>query len=143
MKSARPIQGLLIVWAVWELINAALSTFAAPLGASFVGWTPKGGWTGDLFSMSQQYGMVLFLLAAVYLIIALDPLRYRAFVWIPIGEQAIGIAYAIFGLVGAHTITGGQFVTQAIINIVIAALFYLLRPGTGTLTGTAARPARA
>ena len=128
MKSVRPLQGLLVLWGIWELLNAALSTFASSAGASFVGWVPKSGWTGDLLSMSQQYGMVLFLLGAVYLLIAVDPVRYRAFVWIPIGEQAIGIAYAIYGLFGAHSITTTQFVTQGIINIVVAALFYLLRP---------------
>ncbi len=130
MKSARPLQGLLILWGVWELLNAVLSTFASSVGASFVGWAPKSGWTGDLLAMSQQYGMVLFLLGAVYLLIAVDPVRYRAFVWIPIGEQAIGIAYAIYGLFGSHTITTAQFVTQGIINVVVAALFYLLRPST-------------
>ncbi|MBD5633313.1 MAG: hypothetical protein IAI49_02440 [Candidatus Eremiobacteraeota bacterium] len=128
MKSTRPLQGLLILWALWEVVNASLSTFASSLGASFVGWVPKNGWTGDLYSMSQQYGMVLFILAAVYVLIATDPLRYRAFVWIPIGEQAIGIAYALYGLLGGHTMTGSQFVTQAIVNVVVAALFYLLRP---------------
>ncbi len=136
MKSTRPLQGLLVVWAVWEFINASLSTFAAPLGASFVGWMPKSGWTGDLFSMSQQYGMVLFLLGAVYLLTATDPLRYRAFVWIPIAEQGIGIAYAFYGLVAAHTMTGSQFVTQAIINVVVAAVFYLLRPSTVKTSGS-------
>ena len=136
MKSTRPLQGLLVVWAVWEFINASLSTFAAPLGASFVGWMPKSGWTGDLFSMSQQYGMVLFLLGAVYLLTATDPLRYRAFVWIPIAEQGIGIAYAFYGLVGAHTMTGSQFVTQAIINVVVAAVFYLLRPSAVKTSGS-------
>jgi len=130
VKSARPIQSLLVLWALWEIINAALSTFAAPLGATFVAWIPKGGWTSDLYSMSQQYGMVLFILAAVYLLIASDPVRYRTFIWIPIGEQIIGIAYAIYGLVGAHTMTGGQLATQVVINLVIAVLFYLLRPGT-------------
>jgi hypothetical protein len=130
MKSARPLQGLLILWALWEIVNAALSTFAAQLGASFVGWTPKGGWTSDLYSMSQQYGMVLFILAAVYLLIATDPVRYRAFVWIPIGEQLIGLAYGIYGVAGNHTLTGAQFITQVVINLVVAALFYLLRPTT-------------
>jgi hypothetical protein len=124
MKSTRPIQSLLVLWALWECINAALSTFAAPLGATFVAWVPKGGWTSDLYSMSQQYGMVLFILAAVYLLIASDPVRYRSFIWIPIGEQIIGIAYAAYG----HTMTGGQLATQAAINLVVAVLFYLLRP---------------
>jgi hypothetical protein len=130
VKSTRPLQGLLVLWAIWEIINAALSTFAAPLGASFVGWMPKGGWTSDLYSMSQQYGMVLFLLAAVYLMIATDPLRYRALVWIAIGEQLIGVAYGIYEVAGSHTLTGSQFATQVVINIVVAALFYLLRPST-------------
>jgi hypothetical protein len=135
MKSPRPLQGLLVLWALWEIVNAALSTFAAPLGASFVGWMPKGGWTSDLYSMSQQYGMVLFLLAAVYLLIATDPVRYRAFVWIPIGEQLLGLAYGIYGVAGNHTLSGAQFITQVVINIVVAALFYLLRPVTNQTSG--------
>jgi hypothetical protein len=142
MKSARPIQGLLVIWALWEFLNASLSTFAPALGASFVGWTPKGGWSTDLAAMSQQYGMVLFLLGGAYLAIARDPVRYRAFVWIPIAEQGLGIAYALFGLIASHTMTGGQFATQAVINIVIAALFFLLRPGTPEPSGVV-RTARA
>jgi hypothetical protein len=142
MKSTRPLQGLLVLWAIWEIINAALSTFAGPLGASFVGWIPKGGWTGDLYSMSQQYGMVLFLLAAVYLLTATDVVRYRAFVWIAIGEQLLGIAFGIYGLAGNHTLTGSQFATQVVINIVVAALFYLLRPSTDE-TGRTVRTASA
>jgi hypothetical protein len=137
MKSARPIQSLLVLWALWECINAALSTFAGPLGATFVAWIPKGGWTSDLYAMSQQYGMVLFVLAGVYLLIASDPVRYRAFIWIPIGEQIIGIAYATYGLVGAHNMTGAQLATQITINVVIAVLFYLLRPAATLQRATA------
>jgi hypothetical protein len=37
----------------------------------------------------------------------------------------------VFGLFGSHTITGAQFITQVVINLVVAALFYLLRPATG------------
>jgi hypothetical protein len=134
MKSSRPIQSLLVLWAIWEFVNASLSTFAGPLGATFVAWVPKGGWTADLFSMSQQYGMVLYLLGAVYLLTATDPLRFRLFIWIPIAEQVVGIAYATYGLVGAHTMTGQQLATQITINVVVAVLFYLLRPSA---TGSA------
>jgi hypothetical protein len=137
MKSTRPIQSLLVLWALWECVNAALSTFAGPLGATFVAWVPKGGWTSDLYAMSQQYGMVLFILAAVYLLIASDPVRYRTFIWIPIGEQIIGIAYATYGFVGAHTMTGGQLATQITINLVVAVLFYLLRPAVTLQRATA------
>ena len=135
MKSSRPIQSLLVLWALWEFVNASLSTFAGPLGATFVGWVPKGGWTGDLYSMSQQYGMVLFLLGAVYLLTATDPVRFRLFIWIPIGEQIVGIAYATYGLVGAHTMTGQQLATQISVNVVVAVLFYLLRPSTTVRSG--------
>jgi hypothetical protein len=130
MKSSRPIQSLLVLWAIWEFVNASLSTFAGPLGATFVGWVPKGGWTSDLYSMSQQYGMVLFLLGAVYLLTATDPLRFRVFIWIPIAEQIIGVAYATYGLVGAHTMTGPQLATQISVNLAVAVLFFLLRPST-------------
>jgi hypothetical protein len=81
--------------------------------------------------------MVLFILAGVYLLIASDPVRYRAFIWIPIGEQIIGIAYATYGLVGAHTMTGPQLATQITINVVIAVLFYLLRPAATLQRATA------
>lgn len=128
MKSSRPMQSLLVLWAIWEFINASLSTFAASLGATFVGWVPQGGWTSSLYSMSQQYGMVLFLLGGVYLLTAIDPLRFRVFIWIPIAEQIIGIAYATYGLVGAHTMTGQQLATQISINVAVAVLFFLLRP---------------
>jgi hypothetical protein len=135
MKSSRPIQSLLVLWALWEFVNASLSTFAGPLGATFVGWVPKGGWTGDLYAMSQQYGMVLFLLGAVYLLIAIDPRRFRLFLWIPIAEQLIGIVYATYGLVGAHTMTGQQLATQISVNVVVALLFYLLRPSSTERAG--------
>ncbi len=128
MKSTRPIQGILVIWGVWELLNGALSTFAQQQGASFVGWAPKSGWTGDLLLMSQQYGMVLFLLGFVYLIVATNPQRFSTLIWVAVAEQAIGIAYALASTFGAHTLTTGQFITQAAINIVIAAVFILLRP---------------
>ena len=74
--------------------------------------------------------MTRLVLGAVYILTATDVVRYRAFVWIPIGEQAIGIAYAFYGLVGAHTMTATQLATQAIVNIIVAALFSLLRLST-------------
>ncbi len=140
MKSTRPIQGVLVIWALWEIINATLSTFAPQQGASFVSWTPKAGWNGDLVLMSQQYGMVMFVLAAVYLIVATNPLRYRALIWVAVAEQGLGLAYALASVIGTHTLTVSQFVTQAAINIVIAAMFLLLRP---TESPTTPRPARA
>jgi len=128
MKSTRPIQGVLIIWAIWEIINGALSTFAPQQGASLVSWAPKSGWTSDLLLMSQQYGMVMFVLGVMYLIVATNPLRYRSLIWVAVAEQAIGITYALSSFLGAHTLTLPQFLTLAVGNIVIAAIFILLRP---------------
>ena len=128
MKSTRPIQGVLVIWGLWEIINGALSTFASQQGASLVGWAPKSGWTADLLLMSQQYGMVMFLLGIMYLIVATNPQRFSTLIWVAVAEQGIGIVYALASTFGAHTLTTGQFVTQAAINIVIAAVFILLRP---------------
>ncbi len=134
MRSTRPIQGVLIIWALWEIIIGALSTFAPQQGASLVSWVPKSGWTADLQLMSQQYGMVMFVLGVMYLIVATNPLRYRALIWVPVAEQAIGITYALASAIGSHTLTLPQFVTQAVINIVIAAVFILLRPSETAAT---------
>jgi len=128
MKSTRPIQGVLIIWAIWEIINGALSTFAPRQGASLVSWAPKSGWTSDLLLMSQQYGMVMFVLGVMYLIVATNPLRYRSLIWVAVAEQAIGIIYALSSFLSAHTLTLPQFLTLAVGNIVIAAIFVLLRP---------------
>ncbi|MBD5654153.1 MAG: hypothetical protein IAI50_03105 [Candidatus Eremiobacteraeota bacterium] len=132
MKSTRPIQGVLIIWAIWEIINATLSTFAPQQGAGLVGWAPQGGWTQPLALMSQQYGMVMFVLAVMYLIVATNPLRYRPLIWVAVAEQAFGIVYALIGTFVVHTISPTQFLTQAVINIVIAAIFLILRPSEGS-----------
>jgi len=78
--------------------------------------------------MSQQYGMVMFVLGVMYLIVATNPLRYRSLIWVAVAEQAIGITYALSSFLGAHTLTLPQFLTLAVGNIVIAAIFILLRP---------------
>jgi cell shape-determining protein MreD len=70
----------------------------------------------------------------MYLIVATNPLRYRALIWVAVAEQAIGITYALASAIGSHTLTLSQFATQAVINIVIAAMFILLRPSETATT---------
>ena len=72
---------------MWELLNAILATFLPQWGASMVGWNPKFGWSSDIFAMSAQYGMGMFLLGFVYLLVASDPVRYRVFVWVAVAEH--------------------------------------------------------
>lgn len=128
MNQKRVLQGLLVLWGVWNLLNGLLSTFAQQAGANLVGWAPAQGWTPDLVAMTQQYGMVLLLLGAVYLITATDPVRYQLFIWIVIAEQIIGILFSAYAAFGQAQITTGQFVTQAVVNLVVLALFFILRP---------------
>jgi len=135
MNQKRVLQGLLVLWGIWTLLNGILSTVAQQAGANLVGWVPVQGWTSDLVAMSQQYGMVLLLLGAVYLITSTDPVRYRLFIWIVIAEQIIGIVLSAYAAFGQAQITTGQFITQVVINLVVLSLFLILRPRENSDTG--------
>lgn len=77
-----------------------------------------------MLAMSTQYGMVMLLLAAVYAIMAADPLRYIAMLWVAIGEQVLGIAYAVYIYANIGGMTVPQVALQGGINVVIIALFF-------------------
>ena len=140
MNQNRVLQGLLVLWGIWNLLNGVLSTFAQQSGANLIGWAPAQGWTSDLVAMSQQYGMILLLLGAVYLMTATDPSRYRLFIWIIVIEQLIGILYSAYAAFGQGQITTSQFVTQAVINLVVMLLFIVLRPSGPGNVGNGPRP---
>ncbi|MFY9779073.1 MAG: hypothetical protein WAJ85_01010 [Candidatus Baltobacteraceae bacterium] len=128
MRSTRLLRAALILWGVWELLNAILATFLPQWGASMVGWNPKFGWSSDIFAMSAQYGMGMFLLGFVYLLVASDPVRYRVFVWVAVAEQAIGIAIGFYGTFYLQTISLPQLCALTVINVVIGSVFLYLRP---------------
>lgn len=130
MNQKRVLQGLLALWGIWNILNGVLSTFAQEAGASLIGWAPAQGWTPDLTAMAQQYGMALLLLGIVYLIAATDPARYKLIVWVIIIEQVIGLVLSAYAAFGQGQLTTGQFLTQAVINLVVMALFFVLRTGT-------------
>ena len=134
MRSTRLLRAALIVWGVWELLNAILATFLPQWGASMVSWAPRFGWNSDIFAMSAQYGMGMFLLGFMYLLVATDPQRYRLFVWVAVAEQAVGIGIGIYGTFALQTISVPQLVALAIINIVIGTIFLLLRPREAVAT---------
>ncbi|MGP1253415.1 MAG: hypothetical protein ACTS10_03305 [Kiloniellales bacterium] len=106
----------LLVWALWHFVFALLSTFAPEAGGTLVGWAPAGGWDAELRSMSKQYGMSMLLLGLVFLIMLLDPLRYLAFIWIAIAEQAVGIFYGTYIYVVLGQLTTTQLLIQAAVN---------------------------
>lgn len=127
------LKGLLWLWVAWHLGFGLLSTFAPALGASLVGCTATGGWDDELVAMSTQYGMLMLLLALVYAIIAIEPLRYLGLLWVAVAEQLLGIGYAGYLHVAFGQLTPGQLLIQTGINLTIVVLFLQLRHGLRTV----------
>ena len=116
------LQSLLGIWAAWHIAFGVLATFLPDTGARLSGWSPEGGWTGDMLALSTQYGMVMILLALVYAIASVDPIRYVRVLWVAIAEQAFGIAYAVYIYFGIGNVTLAQVGIQSVINVVLIAL---------------------
>lgn len=129
MSRLRVLRWVMVLWVVWHALFGLLATFAPEMGASSVGWTAEGGWDAALITMSTQYGMVMLLLAGVYGLAALEPLRYLGVIWIAIAEQILGIAYASVIIVTFGQLTMTQFIVQAAINIVVVLVFLALWSG--------------
>ena len=86
-----------------------------------------GGWQNfaKCSVVSTQYGMVMLLLALLYGIALMDPLRYIRVLWVAIAEQALGIGYAIYIYLGIGNVTLGQIGIQSVINVSVIALLVL------------------
>lgn len=116
----------LVIWFIWHLAFAYLSTFAPQLGADVVGWSSPETWSDELIAMSQQYGMVMVLLAGVYMVMLIDPIRYLGLIWIAVGEQALGIAYGLYIYTSLGQLTQTQLITQVAINfLLICGMIFL------------------
>ena len=122
MISRTTLQVLLGIWVVWHLVFGLLATALPDTGARISGWSPEGGWTGDMLALSTQYGMVMLILAVVYAIALLDPLRYVRLLWVAIAEQALGIVYAVYIYLGIGNVTLAQVGIQAVINVALIGL---------------------
>lgn len=122
MISRTTLQVLLGIWVVWHLAFGLLATALPDTGARISGWSPEGGWTGDMLALSTQYGMVMLILAVVYAIALLDPLRYVRVLWVAIAEQALGIVYAVYIYLGIGNVTLAQVGIQAVINVALIGL---------------------
>ena len=119
----------LVLWVLWHLGFGYLATFAPQLGADIVGWSTPDGWNDELLAMSKQYGMVMVLLAGVYLIMLLDPLRYLDFIWIAIAEQVLGIAYGVYIFMQIGQLTPVQLTIQVAVNAVLILGMFMLWQG--------------
>lgn len=122
----------LVLWVIWHLAFAVLSTFAPEMGSTLVGWNPEGGWTAELRAMSKQYGMSMLLIGLIFLVMLFDPLRYLSFIWIAIAEQVLGIAYGFYIYAALGQLTTTQLVIQAIVNALLIVGMYLLWSGLRT-----------
>ena len=120
------MRAVLWLWAGWHLVFGALSTFAPEFGAAAVGWTAEEGWSDQLVTMSTQYGMVMVLLALMYVIMARDPLRYLNLIWVAVAEQVLGVIYAAYIYVQFGQLTIPQMLLQAGINAVVVIVFAVL-----------------
>lgn len=120
---------VMALWVLWHLVFGLLATFAPDIGANAVGWSASGGWSDELITMSGQYGMVMLLLAGMYLLMALEPLRYLGLLSVAIAEQILGILYAIGIYIQFGELTLAQLLVQGAINVVICVIFALLWSG--------------
>lgn len=123
------LKGVLWLWVAWHLVFGLLSTFAPEVGAGAVGWRAAGGWSPELITMSTQYGMVMVLLALVFLIMALNPLQYLDLIWVAVAEQLLGIVYAGYIYVQFGQLTVAQMLIQGAINLAVVVLFVALWRG--------------
>ncbi len=119
------LQAVLGIWALWHLVFGLLSTLAPETGGELTGWVPQAGWSDDLVAMSTQYGMAMLVLAAVYAVMAIDPIRYLALIWVAVIEQVLGIIYALYLYQSVGDLTLPQVATQAAINVIIIAVFLM------------------
>ncbi len=124
MFSKSVLKVILGIWVLWHLAFGILATFDPDTGARLTGWSPEGGWTSDMLAMSTQYGMVMLLLALVYAVMMIDPVRYIGLAWVAIAEQALGIGYAVYIYTAIGNVTLPQVGIQAGINLVIIVLFF-------------------
>jgi len=120
------LKGVLWLWVIWHLVFGLLATFAPEIGASAVGWTAAGGWDAELITMSGQYGMVMLLLAMMFMIMAFDPLRYLGLIWVAVAEQILGMVYAGYIYVQFGQLTIPQMLLQAGINTIVVIVFIML-----------------
>jgi hypothetical protein len=135
------LRAVLGLWVLWHIAFGVLATFWPEAGANAVGWSAAGGWDAELITMSTQYGMVMVLLAAMYALMLIEPLRYLGLIWVAVGEQLLGIVYAGYIYANWGQITPTQLAVQTVVNLVVVLVFILLWSGLRGQTPRAAAAA--
>ncbi|MFQ3598974.1 MAG: hypothetical protein SNJ55_05680 [Chloroherpetonaceae bacterium] len=126
------LSGLMWLLAAWELLNALGSTIFLSWGASLYGWQDytTNPQTNVVF---HQYGMVLYVLAVAYGIIATDVVKYEKLLWVVVVEQIVGAITSTVEVLNAEQIISwSNFAFVHIPQGIIILLLWLLRPSAPT-----------
>ncbi len=122
------LSGLMWVLAAWELLNALGSTIFLNWGAALYGWQEYAN-NAQSAIVFHQYGMVLYVLAIAYGIIATDVVKYEKMLWIVVAEQVIGAITSTVEVLNAQQIISwSNFALVHTPQAIIVALLWFLRP---------------
>ncbi|MDX2128208.1 MAG: hypothetical protein SFU91_04150 [Chloroherpetonaceae bacterium] len=126
------LSALMWLLAAWELLNALGSTVFLNLGASLYGWS---GYLDSPLTVNvfHQYGMVMYVLAVGYAIIATDVVKYEKLMWMVVIEQIVGAIVSTYEVLNAEQIISwSNFALVHTPQGIILALLWFLRPSYGT-----------
>lgn len=135
------LSALMWLLAAWELLNALGATIFLSWGASLYGWEnyASNSQTAIVF---HQYGMVLYVLAVAYAIIATDVVKYEKLLWVVVVEQIVGaIVSTVEVLNEQQIISWSNFALVHTPQAIIIALLWFLRPSASQSDSTQAVPA--
>lgn len=135
------LSALMWLLAAWELLNALGATIFLSWGASLYGWEnyASNSQTAIVF---HQYGMVLYVLAVAYAIIATDVVKYEKLLWVVVVEQIVGaIVSTVEVLNEQQIISWSNFALVHTPQAIIIALLWFLRPSASQSGSTQAVPA--
>jgi hypothetical protein len=137
------LSALMWLLAAWELLNALGSTLFLNLGASVYGWSNylENSTTRIAF---HQYGMVLYVLAVGYAIIATDVVKYEKLLWMVVVEQVVGaITSTVEVLQAEQVIDWSSFALVHTVHGIIILAMWFLRPSADTGNSGQIKPATA
>lgn len=135
------LSALMWLLAAWELLNALGATIFLSWGASLYGWEnyASNSQTAIVF---HQYGMVLYVLAVAYAIIATDVVKYEKLLWVVVVEQIVGaIVSTVEVLNEQQIISWSNFALVHTPQAIIIALLWFLRPSASQSGSTQTVPA--
>lgn len=126
------LSALMWLLAAWELLNALGSTVFLSLGASLYGWTDYLD-NKLAINVFHQYGMVMYVLAVGYAVIATDVVKYEQMIWMVVVEQIAGAIVSTYEVLNAEQIF--SWTNFALVHTpqgIILALLWFLRPSANS-----------